>query len=243
MTTPHLYTALLPGGGAAVMDVRTGRGRWRHLNPTAALLWKRLAHGADPARAVDEVTDRFTAQGADPATVRADLAALLGQLRELGLLSTSPAPPLEPHDPPVRTALPPGQRLSFADRAAGAVALAAALLLLRTTPIRISIGAGRAVARLPLRPATPERADQLFAAARRAGRAWPGRAACLEESLACYLAAALRGHGVHWVIGARRAPAGAHAWTEADGHVIGQEPEDRVWAYAPALRLGRTRQE
>lgn len=36
--TPRLYTAHLPGGGAAVMDVRAGRGRWQHLNATAALL-------------------------------------------------------------------------------------------------------------------------------------------------------------------------------------------------------------
>jgi hypothetical protein len=43
---PRLFTASLPAG-AAVTDVRTSRGRWQHLNSTAALLWHRLAQGAE----------------------------------------------------------------------------------------------------------------------------------------------------------------------------------------------------
>lgn len=237
---PHLYTALLPGG-AAVMDVRAGRGRWQHLNATAALLWKRLLDGAGPEQAAAELAASFTAAGADPALVRDDLAALIGQLRELGLVDARTAPAPEPDPVRVRTALPEDASLGAADRAAGAVALAAALLMLRCAPIRFSLAAARAAARLPLRPAAPSRADALFAAVRRAGRAWPGRVACLEESLACYLAAALRGRAVAWVIGARTAPAGAHAWNETGGQVIGQEAGERVWPYAPALRIDPTR--
>ncbi|MFD0449043.1 lasso peptide biosynthesis B2 protein [Streptomyces indonesiensis] len=120
------------------------------------------------------------------------------------------------------------------------VALAAALFLLRCAPIRTNITTAGLVARLRLSPAAPERADHLFAAVRRAARAWPGRAACLEESLACYFAAALRGRSVVWVIGARTAPAGAHAWAETRGQVIGQDAGDRVWPYAPALRIRHT---
>nr|WTB11981.1 PqqD family peptide modification chaperone [Streptomyces antimycoticus] len=177
---PRLYTARLAGGGAAVMDVRTGRGRWQHLNSTAALLWHRVIEGTPPEQAAEELTTTFTGEGANPEIVRADLDALLGQLRELGLLSGPAAPAPEHHGMQVRPALHADTPLSAADRAAAALALAAALLLLRCAPIRASIAAARAVARLPLPPADPERADRLFAAVRRAARAWPGRAACLE---------------------------------------------------------------
>ncbi|MDN3060066.1 lasso peptide biosynthesis B2 protein [Streptomyces sp. SRF1] len=238
--TPRLYTARLADGGAAVMDVRTGRGRWQHLNSTAALLWHRVTEGTTPEQAAKELTATFTDVGADPDGVRADLDALVGQLRELGLLS-GPAAPAPEHDVmQVRRALPADTPLGAADRAAAALALAAALLLLRCAPIRASLAVARAVARLPLRPAGPEQADRLFAAVRRAASAWPGRAACLEESLACYVAAALRGRSVAWVIGARNAPASAHAWNETSGQVIGQDPGDRVWPYAPALRIRHT---
>ncbi|WP_129840833.1 lasso peptide biosynthesis B2 protein [Streptomyces sp. RFCAC02] len=241
--TPTLYTAALPGGGAAVMDVRAGRGRWQHLNATAARLWELLADGDDPALAVEHLVAAFAEQGADPAAVRTDLSLLLEQLRALGLLSGTAAEAASvPTEVTVRPALPEETRLRVGERAAGAAGLVLALILLRCAPVRTSIAVGRAVARLPLHPAGPDRADRLFAAVRRAGRAWPGRVACLEESLACYLAAALRGRGVAWVIGARTAPAGAHAWNEAGGQVIGQDAGDRVWPYAPALALSpRTR--
>ncbi|MEU7322720.1 lasso peptide biosynthesis B2 protein [Streptomyces griseoviridis] len=237
-TTHQLYTARLPGGGAAVMDVRSGRGQWQHLNSTAALLWNQVIEGADLSKAANRLTATLAAQGAEEAVVRADLAALVSHLRALGLLDASPAPAPDPAPMHVREVLPAHTRLSLPDRAAGLLALATALFLLRCTPIRAAIAAARLVARLPLRPAAPERADQLFAAVRRARSAWPGRAACLEESLACSFAAALRGRAVTWVIGARTAPAGAHAWNETHGNqVIGQDPEDRIWPYAPALRV------
>ncbi|GAA3857603.1 hypothetical protein GCM10022227_13750 [Streptomyces sedi] len=202
-----------------------------------------LLHTA--TKEVDDLTGAFTGEGAEETVVRADLAALVGQLRELGLLDARPAPAPDPGPTHVREVLPPRARLSVADRAAGLLALATALFLPRCTPIGAGIAIARVIARVPLRTATPERADALFAAVRRAGRSWPGRAACLEESFACYLAAALRGQGVTWVIGARTAPAGAHAWNEAGGQVIGQDAGERVWPYAPALRVrpGRAKEK
>ncbi|MGW7517811.1 lasso peptide biosynthesis B2 protein [Streptomyces sp. NPDC054796] len=235
--TPKLYTARLPGGGAAVMDIRTGRGRWQHLNSTAALLWQRLLEGEPLEQAVDDLTASFAAQGADAETVRTDLTALAQQWHQLGLTTASAAPAPDPGEVPVRAALPGDTPLGAADRAAGLTGLAVALVLLHCAPIRASIRAARLLARVPRRVASPERADLLFAAVRRAARLWPGRSACLEESLACYVAGVMRGAHVAWVIGARTAPAAAHAWNEAGGWVIGQDLGDRVWPYAPAIRL------
>ncbi|MEU1789119.1 lasso peptide biosynthesis B2 protein [Streptomyces sparsogenes] len=76
-----------------------------------------------------------------------------------------------------------------------------------------------------------------FWAVRRAGRSWPGHVACLEESLGCFFAAYMHGRRLTWVIGVRTAPAAAHAWVQAHGEVIGQDPAERVWPYAPALRI------
>ncbi|RLU82095.1 hypothetical protein CTZ27_31365 [Streptomyces griseocarneus] len=237
-TAPQLFTARLPGGGVAVMDIRAGRGRWHHFNATAALLWHRLTEGAPLAQAVDGLTEAFVAQGADEGVVRAALAALADQLRELGLLGARCAAAPDPAVVTVLSTVPASTPMGAVDRVAGMVGMATSLILLRCAPIRASVAVARALARIPARPAMPGEADVLFASVRRAARCWPGKAACLEESLACYLAAVLRGRSVTWVIGARTAPAGAHAWNEVDELVIGQDAADRLWPYAPALRIG-----
>lgn len=82
-------------------------------------------------------------------------------------------------------------------------------------PIRICVAVAPAATILPGRPTLPQEAEAALAAVRRATRLWPGRSACLEESLAAYFAAALTGHRVRWVIEARFLPQGAHAWIEA----------------------------
>ncbi|MFD3920172.1 lasso peptide biosynthesis B2 protein [Streptomyces sp. NPDC058595] len=234
---PQIYTAVLPGGAAALMDVRTGKGQWRHLNSTAARLWNHLASGVPFEQALDDLTDYYSNQGGDGDAIRADLSALAGHLHDAGLLTarTSPAP--NAAIPTVRPPVPADTPLTGADRAAATLALATALALLRCAPIRTSVALARALARIPRPPATPAQADVLLHAVRRAARLWPGRAACLEESLALYLVALLRGYRVTWAIGARTAPAAAHAWTEADAQVIGQDLTDRLWPYRPALRI------
>ncbi|MBU7598947.1 lasso peptide biosynthesis B2 protein [Streptomyces sp. P38-E01] len=122
-------------------------------------------------------------------------------------------------------------------RAAGHVGLATALVLLRCLPVRLVVHAARLAARLPGRTASPEEADAVCVAVRGAVGWWPGRAACLEESLAAYLAAALTGRRVTWVLGARFVPQGAHAWIATADAVHGQEPADRVWPYRAALSV------
>lgn len=235
--TPQVYTALLPGGAAAVMDIRTGRGQWRHLNATAAALWTQITEGVPLDQALDVLCDRFTDQGTDRDTVRTDLAALAAQLHATGLLDANLASAPSTFRPTVRLPRTAGAQPAAADRAAGLLGLTAALGLLRCAPIRCSVALAASLARRDRPAATAEQADHLTQAVRRAGRLWPGRVACLEESLAVYLAARIRGRRVVWVIGARTAPAAAHAWTEAGGEVIGQDLADRLWPYAPALRI------
>jgi hypothetical protein len=56
----------------------------------------------------------------------------------------------------------------------------------------------------------------------RAARWYPGRAACLEISLAAFIALALRGYRADWCIGCRLGPAEAHAWIETASGPVGE---------------------
>lgn len=233
---PGVYAAPSPDG-LALMDIRTGRGRWRFLDPVGASLWQTITDGATPATAIDDLTAYWHSKGADPAQVRTDLTALADELERADLLHrTAPAPPSGHTE--IRFATPVS--VSGPQQLAAFVGLLAALLLLRLLPIRVAIAGARAATRLPGRAALPQEADAAFTAVRRAARLWPGRAACLEESLAAHFAAALTGHRVRWVIGARFIPQGAHAWIEAGTAIIGQDETDRVWPYVPALQVERS---
>ncbi|MQS38413.1 lasso peptide biosynthesis B2 protein [Streptomyces katsurahamanus] len=232
MTPPGIYAARSPAG-AAVLDLATGR--WKVLDPIAAGLLDLPTGRREREAAIEEATAHWAATGADPDRVRADLTRVAADLDHLRADRTvHSAPPTPP--PAVRFA--PTARPTARSRAAAGVGLAAALLLLRILPIRHVVAVARAAARLPGRPARVQDAEAVLAAVLAAGAWWPGRVACLEESLAVHLAAALTGHPVRWVLGARFVPHGAHAWVVADGHVIGQDENDRVWPYLPVLTIG-----
>ncbi|WP_382465827.1 lasso peptide biosynthesis B2 protein [Streptomyces noursei] len=234
--TAQVYTAVLPDGAAAVMDIRDGRGRWLHLSGAAGRLWHQHIAGRDLNEAADLVTEHFVKLGAHRETVRADLAAQHAQLRERGLLrartATSPLERCRVRAAPADDATAP-----LADRIAGVVGLAASLILLRCVPFRCVVFVAHLLSRLPGRLATAEEAENVVVAVRCAGRPWPGRSACLEQSLGCFLAMRLRGRRLLWSIGARSMPTASHTWVEADGQVIGQDLKDEVWPYRPAMRI------
>lgn len=237
MTRPGVYAALGPEG-IALMDTRRGRGRWRFLDPVGSQLWLTITSGTEPERAVELITARWQEKGADPVQVRAGLSALAADLQYARLLAPAGRPLTARDGAEVRFDAPvPAGIIS---RFAGHAALFGALTLLRCLPVRFALAAARAVTRLPGDAATVTQAEAAFTAVRRAARVWPGRAACLEESLAAHFAAAFTGHRVRWVIGARFTPHGAHAWIEAGGSVIGQDESDRIWPYVPALQVERS---
>ncbi|MFF5131083.1 lasso peptide biosynthesis B2 protein [Streptomyces syringium] len=235
MPVKLLYAALTPAG-AALLDLRHTRGRWLFLNPTGAALWQLLAAGTRPRDALDELTAHWTERGADPEQVRADLGLLTQSFQAARLDPAASAPPPPPAPATIRF-VDGGWPPRTVDRLAGAAGFVAGLILLRCAPLRAVIALAGAAVRLPLPPASAGEADALFAAVHATARTWPGRAACAEESLGTFIAALLRGRRVHWVLGARFTPAGAHAWIETAHTVVGQDPADRAWPYTPALRL------
>ncbi|MGW4825381.1 lasso peptide biosynthesis B2 protein [Streptomyces sp. NPDC004227] len=107
-------------------------------------------------------------------------------------------------------------------------------------PAWIGLGLALALMRVPLRTrmrllgllrflpaARPQLAASAAATVLRVRPGWwPGRIACMEVSLATVLAIALCGCRAHWVLGARRLPAEAHAWVWTPGGALGLSGRD-----------------
>lgn len=134
-------------------------------------------------------------------------------------------------------ALPgPTRPLPRTDRLAALAVFAIAVVLLRLPFARLT----RLVAMIKTvccrRDATPDEAEIAALAAHAAGRWFPGRAACLENSLAAVLVAAAKGRAVEWCIGARTAPYASHAWIQTRGRPAG-EPAETDRPYLLLLRI------
>jgi len=132
-----------------------------------------------------------------------------------------------------------GPQPSLPQLLCGSFGFLTAVLLLRL-PLHRTTALVRLLHRLPLREPAQPRAARMVQAARAAGVWWPGRAACLETSLAASLAAAAQGYRLSWCLGVRFLPPPRvhHAWVETASGPTG-EPETALphgWPYATALR-------
>ncbi|GAA2334512.1 lasso peptide biosynthesis B2 protein [Streptomyces kunmingensis] len=107
----------------------------------------------------------------------------------------------------------------------GLVALLGALLLIRLPLRTVSRTVSWTARTWCRREATPEQASASLAAVRRATRWYPGRAACLELSLATLGVLAITGRRVEWCIGTADDPYRFHAWVEAQGVAIASPDE------------------
>jgi hypothetical protein len=112
--------------------------------------------------------------------------------------------------------------LSTPDRLAGLASFTIAATILRILPFRAVLVMARLFKRLALQAASRQDAERAVAARDWAARWFPGRAACLENSLAAFIFAALHGRSTDWCIGCRLLPAESHAWIQADGSPVGE---------------------
>jgi hypothetical protein len=118
----------------------------------------------------------------------------------------------------------PGEvpRPPLADRITAIAALALATALVQVAPLRITLAVAHLAKRTTRRASTAAEAEHTIAARNWAARFFPGRAACLEMSLAAHLASCLRRRAVDWCIGCRFDPCESHAWIEADAQPAGE---------------------
>src|SRR5579859_1363442 len=204
----------------AVLILDTNSGLWITLNPTAGAFWRNWQSGAG----FEDVVVAIAAQYPEVPvkSIRTDAEQLVHALISRGLIE------MIPQDARAGTATDMAEPKTAAAgshprwyRVGGAlVALVVADLLVRCS-FRLSFALVRASRRGWCREAAtlPQGATNV-AAVSRAARYYPGRAACLEQSLAAVLLSAVRRRRLDWCLGSASAPYRFHAWVEAGGQPV-----------------------
>jgi hypothetical protein len=229
-------------GRVVILDIAAGE--WVVLNQTAGELWRSWQAGAGIDQAISRVVEGYP--GVPAAAIRADAEQLLGELLARRYVApadhaTRPANPMPVlADPGLRTeggrsvgatmAAPPAGH-SRAPLPWGRVALALIFLLTADVLLRCSFRRSVALVRLSRRswcrstlPAW--RASGTVEAVRRAARWYPGRAACLERSLAAVLLAIAMRRRLDWCLGAVPDPYRFHAWVAVVGDPVTAADDD-----------------
>ena len=215
-------------GRVVILDIAAGE--WVVLNQTAGELWRSWQAGAGIDQAVSRVAERYP--GVPAAAIRADAEQLLGELLARRYVARTdnaarlvgPVPALTGQEPgtdgdrSVGAAMAaPSAGSSPAPLPWGRVALALVFLLTADVLLRCSFRRSVALVRLSrrswCRSAWPAgRASETVEAVRQAARWYPGRAACLERSLAAVLLAIAVRRRLDWCLGAVPDPYRFHAW-------------------------------
>jgi hypothetical protein len=230
----HVRHQTQGSGGVVILD--TAGGKWLALNATAGDFWRAWDAGADFDEVLCEVAARHPQVPLD--TLRADGERLMGELVEHGLLtadreSAPRDPKREPDTAPLSAGgvgsvalmaeiAPPAGRVGR-DWLRGWLALCVlvtACLVVRFSSFRLQLALVRATRRWCHRAAASGEAKAVVAAVGWAVRRYPGRAACLEQSLAAVLLAAVARRRLDWCLGALTDPYRFHAWVEAEGHPV-----------------------
>jgi hypothetical protein len=208
-------------GGIILLD--TTSGNWLALNPTAGDLWRRWDAGTEFEASVAAVAARYP--GTCPQSIRADAERLLDEVVTLRLMDAAP------RQPPSEVAMAEQIRGSDSPGALR-VGIAYFCVMIASFLLRCSFRVPLAVVRACHRCLCRTTADagaagRAVAAVSTAARRYPGRAACLEQSLAAVLFSVLRGRTLTWCLGAAADPYRFHAWVESGGQPVpvpGQPP-------------------
>jgi Transglutaminase-like superfamily/Coenzyme PQQ synthesis protein D (PqqD) len=202
-----------------VVMLDTAAGLWIALNPTAGYLWRSWEAGAGFEAGVAAVAARYPDIPRE--SIRADAERLARELSSRSLIKASPLRTMGDAatmaEPDVASLGPRPGRLRLL---AALLCVVAASVLVRCS-FRVSFALVRASRRRWCRRAAtlPEAADAVVAVSR-AARLYPGRAACLELTLAAVLLAAGRRRRLDWCLGSVPDPYRFHSWVEADGQAV-----------------------
>jgi hypothetical protein len=214
---PHVRS-VVHGDRTVLLDLR--RERYYSLDEVGTRVWELLGDGADVQTIATRIGEEFDAPVEQIAT---DIQALLRRLADdwrVIVPVPSPMPAREPSG------------------IACALTLVAATLALRVLGLRRSLAfAGRLGRRArPVAEPTPELLANVTRKVDTAAAFFPGRALCLEQSLALY--ACLRRSGIlaEIRIGAQPYPFAAHAWVEYRGELVGTS-YDQVSKFVPFNNL------
>jgi hypothetical protein len=220
-------------GGVVILD--TTAGQWIALNPTAGEFWRSWDAGVGFDQGVTEVASQHPE--VSPESIRAHARQFAQELVTRGLITINPEEPVDGTatvmaEPGVATGAGPGWLMV----AAAWVFLVVASMLV-TCSFRLSYALVQGSRRRWChRQPTLVRAERVVLAVSRAARMYPGRAACLEQSLAAVLMAAARRWQLDWCIGSARDPYRFHAWAEVSDQIVGcPDGPGSVTAYVKVL--------
>ena len=233
MPSPFVCCAL-HGDRTILLDMR--RERYYSLNEVGTRVWALVASGADTPGIVARLAEEFDAPVEQ---IGADVGRLLRHLAQLRMLvaaeATGTAPPVAS---PPHVDRPSGPLLPVSSLGS-ALVLIAVTVGLRLLGLRRSLALASRYSRRAPAAETPS-PDLLAGVVRKVDTAaafFPGRALCLEQSLALYVCLRRAGVPVALRLGVQPYPFAAHAWVEYQGDLIG-DTHDRVGKFVPFDHLG-----
>jgi hypothetical protein len=209
-------------------------GTWIALNPAASDLWRSWASGCGFDESIEAVAARHP--DVPYRAIRADAESLIEELTVRGLIDAVPA------EIAAQPTSGSGIAMAEAERAPNHWRLrqplrsgvAFSCLILASVLVRCSFRAAVRLVSVSRRRWCRTSSDlgaarRTVAAVGTAARYYPGRAACLELSLAAVLLAAVRRRRLDWCLGSATDPYQFHAWVELDGQAVpapGRPAED-----------------
>jgi hypothetical protein len=221
----HLVSAHT-GDTTVLMDPR--RSMYFTLDEVGGRIWRLLASGSTVKETVAHLSDEYDVA---PELLLRDIMATRDQLLMNRLIVSSETTPAAIAGPAVP------QRLALSKSSAARVRvpclLRCAWSLVRIKASLALLGFERTVGWIARsaceasqsNPATAEIVKRAERAVALAGAFYPGRARCLEQSLALYHLLRRQGIPVRYCQGVQCHPFQAHAWVEFHGEVVNDVPE------------------
>jgi hypothetical protein len=225
------------GERAILLDLR--QERYYSLNEVGTRVWSLLAEGAETPTIVARLADEYDASGD---RIELDVTSLVTHLTNLEMLVAAETQGQAP--PPVvstgrATLSSPCGSLRPVSALVCTVVLIAVTIALRLLGLRQSLGLASRFTRWAPAAESPS-SDFLAAIVKQVDTAaafFPGRALCLEQSLALFVCLRRAGVPVELRIGVQPYPFAAHAWVEYQGNLVG-DTHDRVGKFVPFEDLG-----
>ncbi|MEU4801831.1 lasso peptide biosynthesis B2 protein [Actinosynnema sp. NPDC023587] len=229
----HLHAAGAAGGSTFLLNARSGR--WHVLNPVATSLWCELGRLGDVERVLDDAAGRYPDAVGD--TARSDARRVIADMVERGLVVEGSGSPSRSRTGESPDGLLTTDHLPPVTGVRALAGLVVALVLLRL-PFHFTLRVvGVLNRRWCARAATADEVMAAVAAVDAVADRHPGRAACLERSLAAVVTTALSRRRVRWVLGAADDPCRFHAWVESGGMMVGRTPDGSASAFIRVLAL------
>lgn len=216
---PHVVCARR-GDAVALLDQRSGM--YVTLVGVASRIWDLASTGSSPGSIIQDLAGEYDVARDQ---LEADVVLALGQLSAAQLIERGPPPEPPAQSSTTRTAssrLPKAQALRVPSVLRCGTVMFIMKLLLRAGGFERTLEwIRRRVTHLPSTAAADmDVVSRTERAVAMAGAFYPGRARCLEQSLALYYLLRCQGAGVKYCQGVQFYPFQAHAWIEYEGAVV-----------------------